>query len=153
MATNKMKIINTKAFNKDSLKYSILASLHCYDTNHHCERITKLIPLEDKYDFTHNTPNKFEMNNPNISLKIYDENDNKIYYSSNTSTTKANIAKINDYRYVAINPLKNKLTKLNELIQSYSHHELRDDLFGIILGKTNDIDPIAEEIISPRLFY
>ena len=142
MATNKMKIINTKAFNKDSLKYSILASLHCYDTNHHCERITKLIPLEDKYDFTHNTPNKFEMNNPNISLKIYDENDNKIYYSSNTSTTKANIAKINDYRYIEINTLK-----------SHSHHELRDDLFGIILGKTNNIDPIAEEIISPRLFY
>ena len=142
MTTNKMKIINTKVFNKDSLKYSILASLHCYDTNHHRERITKLIPLEDKYDFTHNTPNKFEMNNPNISLKTYDENDNKIYYSSNTSTTKANIAKINDYRYIAINPLK-----------SHSHHELRDDLFGIILGKTNNIDPIAEEIISPRLFY
>ena len=153
MTTNKMKIINTKVFNKDLLKYSILASLHCYDTNHHRERITKLIPLEDKYDFTHNTPNKFEMNNPNISLKIYDENDNKIYYSSNTSTTKANIAKIIDYRYVAINPLKNKFTKLNELIQSHSHHELRDDLFGIILAKTNDIDPIAEEIISPRLFY
>ena len=50
-------------------------------------------------------------------------------------------------------PLKNKSIKLNEFMQSHSHHELRDILFEIILKKIDDIDNIAEEMISPILFY
>ena len=36
------------------------------------------------------------------------------------------MAKINNYRYAAIKPLKNKFVKLNKLLKSFSHLELRE---------------------------
>ena len=134
-------------------KYSILCSLHYYDINHHPERITKLKPLEYKYNFSHNTPNQFEINNSSISLTIFNENNEIIHQTNNNANTKAKIIKLNNYRYAAIKPLKNKSIKLNEFIQSHSHHELSDYLFEIILKKIDGIDSSAEEIISPVLFY
>ena len=134
-------------------KYSILCSLHYYDINHHPERITKLKPLEYKYNFSHNTPNQFEINNPSISLTIFNENNEIIHQTNNNANTKAKIIKLNNHRYAAIKPLKNKSIKLNEFIQSHSHHELSDYLLEIILKKIDGIDSSAEEIISPVLFY
>ena len=55
-----------KSSNIDSFKYSILISLHYYDIYYHPERISKLKPFENKYNFTHSTPNEFEINNLNI---------------------------------------------------------------------------------------
>ena len=72
-----MRKINPKCSNEDSFKYSMLISLHYYDISFHLKRITKLKPHISKYNFTHNTPNKFEINNPNVSLTVFDEN-NKI---------------------------------------------------------------------------
>ena len=54
-------------------------SLHYYDISHHPERISKLKPFENKYNFNNITPNKFEINNPNISLTLFDENSNITY--------------------------------------------------------------------------
>ena len=56
----------SKSSNIDSFKYSILISLHYYDISYHPERISKLKPFENKYNFTHSTPNEFEIINPNI---------------------------------------------------------------------------------------
>ena len=148
-----MKLINTNSSNENTFKYLMLCSIHYYDINHHPERITKLKPFENKYNFTHNTPNEFEINNPNMSLRIFDENNEIIYTSSNNSTNTGNIVRINNHRYAAIKPIKNKSIKLNELMQSHSHHELRDYLFEIILKKIDNINSIAGEIISPILFY
>ena len=148
-----MKLINTNSSNENTFKYLILCSIHYYDINHHPERITKLKSFENKYSFTHNTPNEFEINNPHMSLRIFDENNEIIYTSSNNSTNTGNIVRINNHRYAAIKPIKNKSIKLNELIQSHSHHELRDYLFEIILKKIDNINSIAGEIISPILFY
>ena len=75
------KIQNPKSPNIDSFKYSVLISLHYYDISFHPERISKLKPFENKYNFIHITSNEFETNNSNISLTIFDEN-NKILYSS-----------------------------------------------------------------------
>ena len=150
---NKTKIINTKASNEDFLKYSILLSLHYYDITYHPERISKIKPFENKYKFSYNTPNDFEKDNPIISLRVYDENNEIIYTSNNNNIIKANIVKINNHRYAAKKPIKNKAIKLNEFIQSHSHHELRDHLFEIILKRINNIDTIGEEIISKPLFY
>ena len=74
-----MRKISLRSSDIDSFKYSILISLHYYDISFHPERISKLKPFENKYNFSHIKPNDFEMNNPNISLTIFDENNNIIY--------------------------------------------------------------------------
>ena len=121
-----MRKINLKCCNQDSFKYSVLASLYYYDINSHLERITKLKPYISKYNFTRNTPNKFEINNPNVSLSVFDENNKIIYTSNNNSNNKPMIIKINNYRYAAIKPPRDKFRKLNDLLRSYSHSELKE---------------------------
>ena len=122
-----MRKINTRSSNTDSFKYSILISLHYYDVSYHPERISKLKPFENKY-VTHITLNEFEINNPDISLTVFDENNNIIYMPNNNSTNKAQTVKINNYRYAAIKLPKNKFIKLNELLKSFSHLELREHI-------------------------
>ena len=99
----------------------MLISLHYYDINYHPERISMLKP----FNVNHNTFKEFEINNPNVSLTIFDEHNNVSYMSKNNSTNKVQIVKINNYIYAAIKPLKNKFVKLNKLIKSFSHLELR----------------------------
>ena len=101
-----MRKINPKSSDIDSLKYSILISLHYYDISFHPERISKLKPFENKYNFKNITHNEFEINNPNISLTVFDENKNIIYASKNDGTNKGQIAKLKNNRYAAIKPLK-----------------------------------------------
>ena len=125
--------INPKSSDIDSFKYSILISLHYYDISLQPERISKLKPFESKYNFNDITPNEFEINNPNISLTVFDENINITYSSENNSTQKAHIVKWNNYRYTAIKPLKNKSIKLNEILKSFTHLELREHLIQYIL--------------------
>ena len=88
-----MRKIRPKSSNIDSFKYSVLISLHYYDISYHPERISKLKQFENKYNFTHSTPDEFEINNPNISLTVFDENNNITYLPKNN-------------RYAAIKPLK-----------------------------------------------
>ena len=128
-----MRKINTRSSNIDSFKYSILTSIHYYDISYHPERISKLKPFENKYSFTHITPTEFKINNPNILLTIFDENNNIIYTPNNNSTNKAQMVKLNNYRYAAVKPQKNKFIKLNEILKSFSHLELREHIFQNIL--------------------
>ena len=121
-----MRIINPKYSNEDSLKYSILLSLHYYDISCNPERITKLRKYEHHYNFTHNTPRKFETDNPNISLTLVDGNNNIIYHSINNTSTKAKIVKINDNMYAGIKPTKIKYIKFIEFIKPCTHEEIRD---------------------------
>ena len=62
-----------------------------------------------------------EINNPNISLTVFDKNNNIIYLPKNNSTNKDQIVKLKDNRYVVIKPLKNKFIKLNKILESFSH--------------------------------
>ena len=73
-----MQKINPRSSDEDSFKYSILISLHYYDINFHPERVSKLKLFENKYNFIQIKPNEFEINNPNVSLPVFDEN-NKCY--------------------------------------------------------------------------
>ena len=67
-------------------------------------------------------------------MTVFDENNNMIYLSKNNSTNKAknnstnkaHIVKLNNYKYAAIKPLKNKFIKLNKILESFSHLELRE---------------------------
>ena len=124
-----MRKISPKSSDKDYFKYSILISLHYYEINYHPERPSKLKPFQNKYKFNNITPKEFEINNPNLLLVVYDENDRNTYMSNNNSINKAKIAKINNHRYAAIKPLKNKFVKLNKILESFSHIELREHNF------------------------
>ena len=128
-----MRKINPKSSDIDSFKYSILILLHYYDISLHPERLSKLKPFENKYNFIHITPNEFEKNNRNISLTVFDENDNIIYLPKNISTNKAQIVKFKDNSYAAIKPFKNKFLKLDELLNSISHLDLREYMLQKIL--------------------
>ena len=128
-----MSIINPKYSNEDSLKYSILLSLHYYDISHNSERITKPWKYEHQNNFTHNTPREFETDNPNISLTLVDDNNNIIYHSTNNTSTKAKIVKITDNRYAGIKPTKNKYIKFIEFIKSCTHEEIRDMIMEKII--------------------
>ena len=128
-----MRKINPRSSSEDSFKYSILISLHYYDIYFHPERISKLKPFENKYNFTVISPNEFETNNSNISLTILGENKNEIYTTKNNSNTKAQIIKLeNNDRYAALNTLKNKFIKLDEILRSFSEKELKEYLMNHI---------------------
>ena len=111
-----MHKINPKCDNNESFMYSILISLNYYDIYHNPERITKLRPYVNNYNFTNTRAKEFEVNNQHVSLEILDEDGNIIYSPSNTSKNKAVIVKISGCRYAAIKPIKNKYSKLREIL-------------------------------------
>ena len=128
-----MRKIDLKCCNEDSFKYSVLASLYYYDIIFHLERICKLKTYASKHISTHNTHKDFEVNNPHVSLILYNENDEVIHTSNNDSNNKAYIAKINDYRYVAIKPLTNKCMKLKKILRSFSPKGINDFIIQKII--------------------
>ena len=132
-----MRKINPKSSNEDSFKYSILCSLHYYDIINHHERISKLKSFENQYNFINNTAKDFEIDNPNISLTVNDEDNKIIHHLINNSTNKANIVTINNYRYAAIKPLKNNFIRLKELLSHYSNNPelLSRDIIQILREK------------------
>ena len=64
---------------------------------------------------------------------MFDEKNKIIYKPNNISVNKARIVKIDDDRYAAIKPLKDKFIKLNELLNSFSHLELGEYILQNIL--------------------
>ena len=74
-----MRTINTNASNENSFKYSLLCSLHYFDILRNPQKISKLMLLENIYNFTHNTSKEFEIDNPNISLTVFTEYEKRIY--------------------------------------------------------------------------
>ena len=128
----RMKSINPKCTNNDSFKHSIIISLHYYDLNTHKERINQLNKYINTYNFKSNNPCGFEINNPNISLTVYNDFDEIIYDSKNKSNNKACIIKINN-RYHALNPSKNKFIQLNQLLKQFTHEELTEYILNYII--------------------
>ena len=146
-----MRKIIPKSSNIDSFKYSVLISLHYYDISYHPEGISKLKPFQNKYNLTDTTPNEFEINNPNISLTVFDEKNKIIHKPYNNSTHKAQIVKIDNHKYAAIKPLKDKFIKLNKLLKSFSHLELREYILQGVLKNQIDVIKIKTwKIINLR---
>ena len=132
LMTNIIRKINPKSSDIDSFKYPILISLHYYDISFHPERISKLKTFEKLYNFIHITPTEFETNNSNISLTIFDENNKKIYRSKNFSRNKAYIVQSKNYRYAALKLFENKFMRLEKLLKSFSHKELKEYILNCI---------------------
>ena len=118
-----MKSINPKCANEDSFKYSIIISLHYYELNSHKERTNQLNKYIDNYNFTLDNFEAFENDNPSVSLNVYDENGKLIHKSLNNSINKAHIVKINNSRYHALKPDKDKYIQLKELLKQFSQKE------------------------------
>ena len=114
--------------------------MYYYDISFHPEGISKLKPFENKYKFIHITPNEFEINNPHTSLTIFDENNKRLYTPKNNRANKAQIAKLKNDKYAVIKPLKNKFIKLDKLLASFSHIELKEHMLQNILK--NKIDEV-----------
>ena len=127
-----MRKIIPKSPGNDSFKYFILISLHYYDIPYHPERISNLKPHENHYNFIHITPAEFEINIPNILLKIFNENQEQIYTSSNNTPYQANIVQLKNNRYTAMKPSKNEYTQLNEILKSFSQIELKEYVLNLI---------------------
>ena len=113
-----MRKINPKCGDDESFIYSVIISLHYYDISHNPERISTLRPYINNYDFTDIMPQKFEVNNPDISLTVIDDDKNILYISHNISSIRAKI--------VTIKPVKNKYIKLKEILRLFSHKEISD---------------------------
>ena len=147
-----MRKINPKSSDVDSFKYSILISLYIiYFISFHPERISKLKPYENKYNFIHIIPTEFETNNSNISLTIFDEDNKKIYTTKNDSTNKAYIVQLKNNRYAALKPLKNKFMQLEKILKSFSHKELKEYILNHIdKYYSNDVNKI---IIYGRCYF
>ena len=121
-----MRKINPKCSDEESLMYSIIISLHYYDVSHNPERISILRPYINNFDFTDITPQKCEVNNPNISLTVIEDDKNILYISHNISSIRAKIVKLKNNRYATIKPVKNKYIKLNEILRLFLHKEISD---------------------------
>ena len=64
--------------------------------------------------------------NPFISLRVYDENGKLLHKSLSDTNNEACIVKINNHRYHALKPNKNKYDQLKELLNQFTHKELTD---------------------------
>ena len=112
-----MHKINPKCSDEESFKYSIIISLHYYDISNNLERISTLRPYIKNYDFTDIIPQKFKVNNTDISLTVIDDDDkNILYISHNISRIRAKIVKLKNNRYATIKPVKNKYIKFKEIL-------------------------------------
>ena len=80
------------------------------------------------------TPAEFEINNPNISLNIFNENQEQIYTSINNTPYQVNITELKNDRYAAMKPPKNKYTQLNKMLKSFSHTELKEYISNLLIN-------------------
>ena len=132
LMTNIIWKINPQSSDINSCKYSLLISLHYHDISFHPERISKLKTFEKHYNFIHITPTEFEADNFNISLTIFDEENKKIYHSKIDSTNKIHIVHLRNNRYAALKPRKKKFMRLDKILKSFSHKELKGYIWSHI---------------------
>ena len=121
-----MRTINPKCINEDSFKYSILISLHYYELYSHKERINQLNKYSHICIFNSNNYVDFDTNNPSISLTVYDENGKFLHKPENNTDNDAYIVKINNNRYHALKPNKDKYNQLNDLLKQFTPKELTE---------------------------
>ena len=100
-----MKTKNPNSNDIHSFKYSILISSYYNDIPNNPQRILNLNPCTHRYNLNHIAPKQFEQNNPNMSLSIFNADEEQICISNNNSSCQANIVKKNN-RYAAIKPFK-----------------------------------------------
>ena len=119
-----MRSTNPKRTNEDSSKYSILISLYYYELNTHKERINQLEKYLNNHKFESNNYDTFENIYPFILLKYMMKMVKYYINQKNNTNNEACIVKINNHRYDALKPNKNKYIQLKELLKLFTHKEL-----------------------------
>ena len=56
----------------------------------------------------------------------------KTYHTNNNSANKAYIVQLKNNRYAALKPLRNKFTRLEKMLKSFSHKELKEYILNRI---------------------
>ena len=124
----KKAVINPKNTDEECFKWAVLAALHHEEVDVHPERITKLEPYAEQYDWSGlkfpvalNMIGKFEKNNPNIAINVLFTNKNSIYIGRKSQFNgerqkQANLLMVVDgenRHYTAVKNLSRLLTALN----------------------------------------
>ena len=73
-------------------------------------------------------------------MTIFDKGNKKIS-QKNDSTNKAYIVQLKNNRYAALNPPKNKFMRLDKMLKSFSHKELKEYILNRI--HTNPLNDIS----------
>ena len=100
--------------------------MHYFEVNTHKERINRLNKYFNKYTFNSNNYADFETNSPSISLIVYDENGRFLQKQESNTNNNAYIVKLNNNRYHALKPNKDKCKQLNDLLKQYTPKELSE---------------------------
>ena len=82
----------------------------------------------NEYNFNSNNYQTFENDNTCLSLNVYDENKELIHKSINNSLNITCIVNINNHRYHALKPDKDKYIQLRTILNQFSQKELFDSL-------------------------
>ena len=67
-----------------------------------------------------------------MNLTVFDEDNKIIHHSINSGINKVQLVKINNDRYNAIKPANSSYIKINKLLQSLSHLELRSIIIKLL---------------------
>ena len=114
----KKAVLNPKSNDNKSFQYSITLSLYHKEIGNNFDRITKINPYANNFNWNNiNFPpvnqdyETFETNNENISLNIYQFNNEKIsqIYKSNYDKKQVNLLLPENKQYVCIKNLKSLL--------------------------------------------
>ena len=65
-------------------------------------------------------------------MTVFDEDNKKIYHSKNDTTNEAHIIQLTNNRYAALKPPKNKFMRLDKMLKSFSHKELKEYILSHI---------------------
>ena len=125
-----MRKINPKCSDHISFMSSIIISLHYYELLPHPGRYSKFKKYLSKYENVGNSYEGFEYCNPTITLTVYNENKEIIYTPKNNPDNEAHIVKINNHRYNAIKPNRDKYNQLDKVLRLFTHKELTDFLLN-----------------------
>ena len=106
------------------LNTQYLFSLYYCELNTHKERINQLEKYLNNHKFESNNYDTFENIYPFILLKYMMKMVKYYINQKNNTNNEACIVKINNHRYDALKPNKNKYIQLKELLKLFTHKEL-----------------------------
>ena len=106
----KKAVINPKNEDEECFKWAVITALHHEDVGAHPERITKLQPFADRYNWgglefpmALNKIGKFEKNNPQVAINVLFVSKKSIYIARrsdfNSKRQQANLLMIVDGKF------------------------------------------------------
>ena len=133
----KKAVINPKNTDEECFKWAVIAALHHEEIGVHPERISKLKPYAERYDWSGlefpvsvNKIGKFEKNNPEIAVNVLFASKNSIYTARRSEFNAQRQKQVNllmivegeNRHYTAVKNLSRLLSKLNAANHRQKYH-------------------------------